>query len=223
MKTFSEYIEEKEILEESAISKSIRELSKENKAARKYADELWKYQKMKTPTETFENAMQGKKALELVGNGLGIVTSALVGAWIVSVLWKYGRTFGEKISSNFGFKNAGKFKENLKKDSDKPSVKNVSNKIQDINKKYQEELSFVYSAIKDKNWELAKQEYIKIKKEPGMQQAVIEAIIEVCKEPPIYITSPGNVTYKAIKKVLGQPVAVATAKLFSEKIKELGE
>jgi hypothetical protein len=99
-------------------------------------------------------------------------------------------------------------------------VKYVENEFEKINDKYEEELMHIYNAIEEKDWEEAKNEYKLLNKNKEIKQCIVEKIVDVCGEPPIYINSPGNETYRVIKKIMGQQFAIQITNAFSEKIKK---
>ena len=80
---------------------------------------------------------------------------------------------------------------------------------------FENEMREVYSAIESKDFNTAKKEFEKtarfIQNNPDVHKVIIYEISKVLKEPPIYITSPGNDTYQAIKKVINIRVAKAAA------------
>jgi len=104
-------------------------------------------------------------------------------------------------------------------------VKRETVKLQQAQRKYEDNLKRVYDAIEKKDWELAREEFLSISKTlqnlPDINKAVIGEIVKVTKEPPLYIKSPGNVSYQAIKKVLNIKVARAAATATELKMKEI--
>ena len=80
---------------------------------------------------------------------------------------------------------------------------------------FQEELREVYSAIESKDFNLARDEFAQtpkyIQNNPDVHRVLISEISKVLQEPPIYVSSPGNPTYQAIKKVINIRVAKAAA------------
>ena len=96
-----------------------------------------------------------------------------------------------------------------------PAVKKQIVKTEKAKGLYEEELKDVILAIEGKNWNLAKVELLKqdksISDNPEVQKIIISEIVKMLKQPPIYIASPGNPAYQAIKKVLNIRVARAAA------------
>ena len=93
---------------------------------------------------------------------------------------------------------------------------------------FSSELKDVYSAIEFQDFDLAKEEFNKtpkfVQNNPDVHRVIISEITKVLKEPPMYIQSPGNKTYQAIKKVINirvaKAAAYATRMVISKKIKE---
>ena len=98
----------------------------------------------------------------------------------------------------------------------RPEVKKVEEQIKQAKRKYEDELKQVYLAIGQKDFDTAGEEYASLDKtlqdNPDVIKAVVADIARVVEQPPVYITSPGNKTYQAIKKVLNIRIARAAAK-----------
>jgi len=81
--------------------------------------------------------------------------------------------------------------------------------------KYADELKYVYLAITNKDMKQAKEEFDKIspnlQNSPDVHKAIITEITKSLRMPPIYIQSPGNKSYQAIKRVINIRVARAAA------------
>jgi hypothetical protein len=96
-----------------------------------------------------------------------------------------------------------------------PKVKKVKEEVAEKRKQYESELKYVYIAIANKDWDQAKEEYGKLEaslqNNPDVHKSIIAEIVRVLKTPPIYIQSPGNTSYQAIKKVINIKVARAAA------------
>lgn len=102
--------------------------------------------------------------------------------------------------------------EDLSSDKKVDAYRNKNNK----NKRaFNSELKDVYLEIEAKNFESAKEAFDKtpkyIQNNPDVHRVLISEISKSLKEPPIYISSPGNETYRAIKKVINIRVAKASA------------
>lgn len=94
-------------------------------------------------------------------------------------------------------------------------AKKIEEKVEKVEDKYYEELHEVYMSIEDKNWEEASENFKDLssglQNNPDIIKAVISKISAVVGEPPLYINSPGNETYQAIKKIINIKVAKSAA------------
>ena len=94
-------------------------------------------------------------------------------------------------------------------------VREVKNKMEENKRKFEEELKYVYLNIANKDFDQTKIELDKIdsslKNNPDVQKSIIVEITKSMRLPPLYIQSPGNKTYQAIKKVLNIKMARAAA------------
>jgi hypothetical protein len=94
-------------------------------------------------------------------------------------------------------------------------VKAEKVKVEEKHRTYEDNLKEVYEAIEKRDFEAAKQAYYRLGRNmqasPDVYKAIIVEITKTLKEPPLYIKSPGNATYQAIKKVLNIRVARAAA------------
>jgi len=94
-------------------------------------------------------------------------------------------------------------------------VKAEKAKIEEKHRSYEDSLKEVYEEIDRRDFEAAKQAYYRLSRtlqaNPDIHKAIITEITKALKEPPLYIKSPGNSTYQAIKKVLNIRVARAAA------------
>jgi hypothetical protein len=120
-------------------------------------------------------------------------------------------------SINRKFRNIGKddLEEAIERMKNDPAVKQQIAKTEKAKKLYEEELKEVYEAISNKDFDKARIELSKvsdkISENPDVHKVVITEIVKSLKQPPIYIQSPGNSTYQAIKKVLNIKIARASA------------
>ena len=96
-----------------------------------------------------------------------------------------------------------------------PHVKKYLNEEDDNRKMYADKLKKVYGAIEKKDFALAKSELNKVDKNVSnnadVHRVLITEISRVLKEPPLYVVSPGNKSYQAVKKVLSIRTARAAA------------
>lgn len=94
-------------------------------------------------------------------------------------------------------------------------VKAEKVKLEEKHRSYKDNLKEVYDEIDKRDFEEAKQAYYRLGRNlqasPDVHKAIITEITKALKEPPLYIKSPGNPTYQAIKKVLNIRVARAAA------------
>ena len=101
---------------------------------------------------------------------------------------------------------------NLKND---PKVQQENSRSERNKRAFAEELKEVYNAIERKDFETAKEELKKtpkyVQNNPDVHKVIIKEVSRVLSEPPIYVSSPGNKTYQAIKKVINIQVAKAAA------------
>ena len=95
-------------------------------------------------------------------------------------------------------------------------VKAEKAKIEAKKRTYEEQLHEVYLAIEERNFDAAKTAFYqvdrKIQDNPDVHKAIIFEVTKVLKEPPLYIKSPGNNSYQAIKKIINIRVARSAAK-----------
>ena len=89
-------------------------------------------------------------------------------------------------------------------------------KIEEKKRAFEDKLTGVYSAIEERDFDKAKQEFYSVDRNlqnnPDVHKAIIMEITKVLKEPPLYVKSPGNNSYQAIKKIINIRVARASAK-----------
>ena len=154
-------------------------------------------------------ALAGITALAWLGTGISWVLTAWGKNSIKAFrktkeLWK---SLGKEISDE-------RIKDKLDKLSNSPEAKKQLQKMEKAEEKYSEELSEVYKAIENKDWNLAAEKFNELsylKNNPDVVKAIINKISEVNEEPPLYINSPGNSTYQAIKKIINIKTAKASA------------
>ena len=148
----------------------------------------------------------------------------------------YGNTFTlKKIATLFrkalvDFKDipnilSGKATVNVKQIVKEPGAVKQRRQLEKINDKYEGELKDLYGEIGRKEFDNARDEYKalhpSIKNNLDVQRAIITKITQVLKEPPLYIRSPGNNSYQAIKKVINIRVAQASAKAVEEAVNDM--
>ena len=181
--------------------------------------------------KSFRDYLEDKQLDEGIISALGILAGtvfmgipaaiwAAVGAsWIITG-WLKGIKKGRNKLKNIW----KSFKEDLtdeeinkkiKNITSSPEVKKQLDKIEKAEEKYSNELSNVYSAIENKDWNLASEKFnslsSSIRNNPDVVSVIINKISEVNEEPPLYTNSPGNSTYQAIKKIINIRTAKAAA------------
>lgn len=96
-----------------------------------------------------------------------------------------------------------------------PMIRQEQGKIENIDKKYEEDLKKVNIAIMNKDWKQAKEEFdeldARLKNLPDVRKVIITEVVKSTKEPPLYVQSPGNISYRAIKTILSIRIARAAA------------
>jgi len=124
-----------------------------------------------------------------------------------------------------------KIEKTVKEIESAPEVKKAVIDIEKIESKYYEELKEIYSALENKDVDSAEELFnnlpINTQENPEVKVAIINVILKEFEEPPIYVVSPGNDTYQAIKRLFGQKVARAMEELgkrsFSHYYKRVSE
>lgn len=158
---------------------------------------------------------------------LALPTIIAVGAWGASVVatgyYRFLSGIVDKTTAMWRklFKDVkGKITEkrvadNIKQMARDPKAREQARQMKEDKRKFEDELGEVYSAIESKSFDEAKQAFNSadknIKNNPDVHKVIIAEISKVMKEPPLYVSSPGNKTYQAIKKVLNIRVARAAA------------
>jgi hypothetical protein len=96
--------------------------------------------------------------------------------------------------------------------------------IKNTETEYFKELSPVFNCIKEKDWVKAKDEFDKLgelKTLPKIQGLIISKIVEEVGEEPLYVQSPGNDSFQAIKIIINLKVAHAAAEATMLALKKL--
>lgn len=135
--------------------------------------------------------------------GLGFVTGKVVRMW------------KQVFSDISGYINTDTLNSSVRQISRDSKTQQKVQENQRNKRAFENEMREVYSAIEIKDFETAKNEFSKaarfIQNNPDVHKVIIYEISKVLKEPPIYVSSPGNPTYQAIKKVINIRVAKAAA------------
>jgi len=126
----------------------------------------------------------------------------------------------KKIRDNFKINKKGttdKIEKTVKEIEKAPEARKAVNDIEKVQNKYYEELKDIYIAVERKDMGSAEELYdglpVNLRENPEVKVAIINAILQSFEEPPIYIVSPGNDTYQAIKRLFGQKIARAMEEL----------
>ncbi|HUS50016.1 MAG TPA: hypothetical protein VMZ91_07615 [Candidatus Paceibacterota bacterium] len=166
--------------------------------------------------ELNEDIISGAINLLAVGTIVGLT------AWGGTLLFVKAGNLVDKIINNFKkavgiFKRIGRkeIKNAISDIKSDPSVKRQKDGTERAARKYEDELMHVLVAIEKKSWFEAKNEFMNLPKNlrnnPDIKKVIITDITREMKEPPLYVRSPGNDTYQAIKKVLDISTARAAA------------
>lgn len=177
--------------------------------------------------EQIDEEMLNEEAISIVMTTLALPSVIAVMAWAGSLIFlsyakglsfmagKVIRMWKQAFSDIRDYitsENVGKAVKDISRD---PKTQDQVRKTEKNKRAFNEELKEVYSAIENKNFDKAKEEFSKsprfIQNNPDVYKVIIAEISKVLKEPPIYINSPGNDTYQAIKKIINIRVAKAAA------------
>lgn len=158
---------------------------------------------------------------------LALPTLVAVGAWGASVVaagyYRFLSGMVEKTTAIWRrlFKDVkGKITkdrvaENVREMARDPKAREQARQMKEDKRKFEDELGEVFSAIDNENFDEAKQAFNaldkNLKNNPDVHKVIIHEISKALKEPPLYVSSPGNKTYQAIKKVLNIRIARAAA------------
>jgi hypothetical protein len=160
-----------------------------------------------------------------IGTVLGLTTAGIILAWGGSLLVYAGTTAAskivgvwrkikEKIDVIRGIK-----KEDVKEAVDlmkqDAKVRLEKEKNERHRREFEEELTDVYSAIEKKDFVNAREAFNRLPKtlkdNPDVAKVVIAEVTKEMGEPPLYVVSPGNKTYQAIKRIINIRTARAAA------------
>lgn len=159
-------------------------------------------------------------AATFIGTALGYGTVGLLGAFGGSLLILGGIKAAKGLKGLWqkifkGTKelfNPGKVVKEVKTDA---RVNKVKQQMEVAKRKYEDELKYVYIAIANKDFQQAREEFEKISSNlqntPDVHKSIITEITKSLRMPPVYIQSPGNKSYQAVKKVINIKLARAAA------------
>lgn len=187
MKDFREYIEEKEYIEkelnESVVAAALAILA--------------------IPT-----------AVALATWGSSVVITAY-GKTLAKIINGVSKTWKKFFAGIRGMITRERVEKNIKEMATNEKVKKQVKEQENDKQKFRDVLSEIYEVINKKDWKEASTLFKKlddtIQNNPDVIKVIISEISKVLKEPPLYIQSPGNKTYQAIKKVINIKVARAAA------------
>jgi hypothetical protein len=185
----------------------------------------------------YHNELEEENINENVATGvfkvLGFGAAGLAGAWVVSLMVlgvaKTGRSIIENLKKSYTTltnKDVEALKSAFNKEKKSSAVKEQIEEISKKKRKFEDLLGTTYDYIENKDFESAHKEYMKLtnaqRAMPELNQSIIEACTKACGEPPIYVKTPGNITYQKIKTVTGNiRIARAAALATQEKIKAM--
>ena len=161
-------------------------------------------------------------ALAILAVPTAVALVALGGTFVVSGYIKFMTSIINKIITAWknifsNVKTVGKKEvvQTVREIAKDDRVRRARKEIEQDKREYEEELGAVYKAIEDQNITNAKLEFTKLdknfKNNPDIHKVLISEISKSFKEPPLYISSPGNKTYQAIKKIMNIRIARAAA------------
>lgn len=153
---------------------------------------------------------------------LGVTSIVALAAWGGSLLLVKSVKLVDKVIDNlkrtiktirsFGKKDVESIINKIKQD---PNVKRQKDKTETAINKFEDDLYQIYTKIENKNWSAARNEFLNLPKDirnnPDVRKIIITKTTKELKEPPLYVTSPGNKTYQAIKKIIDISTARAAA------------
>lgn len=174
-----------------------------------------------------DEEMLNEDAISIVMATLALPSVLAVMAWAGSLIFlsyakgvsfiagKVIRMWKKAFSDIKDFITPGNVNKVVKDISRDPKTQDQARKTERNKRAFEAELKEVYSAIEDHDFDKAKEEFGKspkyIQNNPDVYKVIIAEISKALKEPPIYVQSPGNETYQAIKKIINIRVAKAAA------------
>ncbi len=236
-------VEEEEIEQMRIIQKKINQIKNSLETAKETSKQI-RSTSIKLPNKKLklENKMEfkdylEKKEIEKLDEGAGEVIGSILGYATTGLVAAFGGTLlilgGIKAAK--GLKglwqkifrgarevfNPSKIIGEIKTDA---RVNKIKQEMETTKGKYDDELKYVYLAITNKDFTQAREEFEKIppvlQNNPDVHKSLITEITKTLKQPPIYLASPGNKTYQAIKRVINIRVARAAAAATEMALKE---
>lgn len=162
---------------------------------------------------------------DTIGHMLGFAGTGVAYAWMVSLILKGGKKAVESIKRTLGSEDKKKFEEAYKEVKKSPAVKEQDIKQREVKNKYEDELENVIRAIDKNDVETAAEEFKKLDSQLQNSVEAKRVIIDACSRNFGYVISgnptPGTPTFKAIRNIMGLPVAKAAAKTFENSIQKM--
>lgn len=97
-----------------------------------------------------------------------------------------------------------------------PKVVRAIDKMDIVKQKYSEELNDVFESLNQKKWKEAKDKLAKkhddVKNNPIVRSIIIAEIVKITGEPVMFVASPGNESFRAVKDFFD----LKTAKMASD-------
>jgi hypothetical protein len=194
-----------------------------------------------TLSEYIESKEINKEILEedftsFIGNTLGFASAGIAFAWVISLIILAMSKGSSSVINNI--KRAGNnlgidkeklenIKTNFTEKKNSQIVKNQIIKTKTNINRLEEPLKDVFSAIKNDDFKLAREEYKKIpaqyKSMASVNNAIVCAVVRQTGEVPISIQSRGNTAFNAVKTILSMRVAKASSVASKVAIKKLSE
>lgn len=169
----------------------------------------------------------------LIAWGASIVLTSY-GSFLGKITGKIIRIWRDAFKNVKGSINSARIQTNLKEMSRDTRVKRAKEETEKDKRIFSDELSNVYAAIESKDFSKAKESFSSVPKDiqnnPDVHRVLISEISKSLQEPPLYVSSPGNKTYQAIKKIMNIRIARAAAlatkmsiekELNNDKVREL--
>ena len=177
------------------------------------------YYEEKEAAETLEEGF-GTTVTTILGKLLGIGTAGVLSAWLAALLFKGGSKAVSSFAETLG-QNKEMFKKHFKQEAkESQAVKKEINEMEILRKKYEEEFSEIVKNIREKKFNEAAEEFHSLPRDKQVSVEVkkfmVEEIIKATQQLPSANPTPGNETYRIIKKFTD----LATAKAIAQAIQE---
>ena len=137
---------------------------------------------------------------------------------IIIAITKLWRSLKNVISGTKDFVNnkEGDVREAIRDAQRDPKVVRAIDKMDIVKQKYSEELNDVFESLNQKKWKEAKDKLAKkhddVKNNPIVRSIIIAEIVKITGEPVMFVASPGNESFRAVKDFFD----LKTAKMASD-------